>query len=388
MLLLLPTDTSAAIEGSDSAKFGLYRVRNSSICAAVVNTGRNSSLDELDKTPDPGVMFGNAEKLPLSECRHTRDFVIVQQGRYALLSNTDVVAALLGRNYSFTFCVNTEYRIDFSCYKSGKTYFVAPTDYGRVLIRGPVGFYTCPQSFEALYGEHVSLIQDKRQCATFLTVSTYGVRTDSGDCVHLFRYALFKEYPEVWNGCQRYAEAGTGNSSFDCQFGAAPEPWNYPTREEVSRCADYAPRVACSSLHFDSKADARYFYAGRGLGEMTQNKVDNESCQPLSTDDFVGWLGVSHYAGTVAIGGGGIILVMIVFALRVMCGMYLCGSLCRREPVLHASVVSASVPFPAKPTASPPPRPNSGSSSVVVSKMRSLFSATPSDVRYERVHAV
>ncbi|XP_077491175.1 uncharacterized protein LOC144101831 [Amblyomma americanum] len=328
MLLLLPVGTNAF-----PAKFGMYSVRNNSICAAVVHTGANSSETELGETPNSKDIFGNAEKLPLSKCRHPHDFVIVQEGRYALLSKTDVLASFIGRNYSYTFCVNSKQTIDFSCYRvsdrNGVTYFVAPTDYDRVLIRGPVGFYKCPQTYESLYDDQLSLIRDERQCATFLTVSSYGVRTDTGDCVLLYRYALFKDYPEVWNGCQRYSVGVNGNASYDCRFRAAAEPWNYPTREEVSRCAEYAIRVECSSVKFDSEADSRYFYAGHGMGEMTQNKIDRDSCQALGVEGFVT---VGSYSRAATIGGCGILLAVVAVAVRVMCRMYLC-SLCRREPV-------------------------------------------------------
>ncbi|KAK8765915.1 hypothetical protein V5799_007303 [Amblyomma americanum] len=358
-------------------------------------------------------MFGNAEKLPLSSCRHPHDFVIVQRGRYALLSNTDVLASFIGRNYSYTFCVNSKQTIDFSCYRvsgrNGVTYFVAPTDYDRVLIRGPVSFYKCPQTYEAIYDQQLPLIRDRRQCATFLTVSSYGVRTDSGDCILLYRYALFKDYPEVWNGCQRYSGGVIGNASFDCRFRAAPEPWNYPTREEVSRCAEYAIRVACNWVKLDSKADARYFYAGRGMGEMTQNKMDRKRCQPFSADlvfsSSASWRGGSHYRKTAAaVGGGSVAVVVFAMVLRLMCRM--CCALWSIEQAPPSAVECSSVPSPPEPPPYSPPPPSSGSGSsttvfatpahasnaasggVVLGQMHSLFSTPASGIPYGRLRDV
>ncbi|KAK8775381.1 hypothetical protein V5799_031275 [Amblyomma americanum] len=283
--------TKVASQESAAAKLDLYWIRDSAVCALLGNTGGNFSEAVPDAAPNAWSVFGNAEQLPLSECRRPHEFVVVHKGHYAFLSNVIAsLPALPGRNFSLTFCVNSNNTIRFSCYrarhKNGETHFVAPTDYERVFFRGPVGLHESPRTFETLDYAYLPLIQNETECATFLTVSSYGVRTDSGDCVHLYRYALFKEYPEMWNWYEDYRDGVTDNAFYDCQFGADPELWNYPTREEVSRCADYAPRVACSTVSVDSEAHAPYFYAGRDIGEMTQNSMDRESCHPHNTDDY------------------------------------------------------------------------------------------------------
>lgn len=330
VLLLPQTDAKATSYGSVTATLDLYSVRGSSICALLGNTGALYSEAWFGGTPDPWPVFGNAEVLPLSECRHPHDFAYVDAGSYVFLSNLTEEIILDARNYTFTFCVNAERAVlRFSCYRvhgqNGETYFVAPADYHRVLIRGPVGYHECPRAFEGLLDNQRPLFENEHECATFLTVSSYGVRADNGECVRLARYALFKDYPEVWNGCQRYAEAGYGNAFYDCQFGPNSEPWNYPTQNEVTHCADRVRRVACSAV-FDMKADARFFYPGRGKGEMTQNKFDKERCQELSTD---GNNGFWYYRPKVAIGAGGIIVGLVVlFALRIVRFLSRCDARC------------------------------------------------------------
>ncbi|KAK8775383.1 hypothetical protein V5799_031273 [Amblyomma americanum] len=378
MLLLPQAGTKVASQESAAAKLDLYWIRDYAVCALLANTGGNFSEAVPDAAPNAWSFFGNAEQLPLSECRRPHEFVVVHKGHYAFLSNVIAsLPALPGRNFSLTFCVNSNNTIRFSCYrvrhKNGETHFVAPTDYERVFFRGPVGLHESPRTFETLDYAYLQLIQNETECATFLTVSSYGVRTDSGDCVHLYHYALFKDYPEVWNWYEGYRDGVTDNAFYDCQFGSAPELWNYPTREEVSRCSDYAPRVACSTVSVDSEARAPYFYAGRDIGEMTQNSMDRESCHPHSTDDYgssdsAGEYHGIYYTRAAKYGGGGVAVAVVGIILRILLRLYLCRHCCTKvnprkteKPLVTVSILD--VPGDAIPMPPPPPRPSNSSNS-------------------------
>ncbi|KAK8765916.1 hypothetical protein V5799_007304 [Amblyomma americanum] len=362
MLLLPRTDANTASSDSVLAPFGLYSIRGSSICAALENTSARFFKAVSNATPDSGLLFENAQQLPLSKCGRPQDIIFVDEGRYKLLWNAIDGTRFHERNYTVTLCVNANHAsFNLSCYRlrdqNGETYFVAPTDYKQVFFRGPVSFHSCPQAFEVLGDASLSLIENETACATFLTVSSYGVRTDSGDCVHLYRYALFKDYPEVWNGCQRYAEADSENAFYDCKFVPHTEPWNYPTQDEVSYCADRVRPVECSSVKFDSEADTRYFYAGRGKGEMTQNKFDRERCLQPSTDDYgssspSGESAGSYFNPYVLAGGIVICVTVIGIAIGVI---YLVdrGSLSSCEPASPATGRRVRVPHTVAP--GPPP---------------------------------